>query len=210
MGEYFDMDMDKAKVAIQQHSHSTKHQVESQLNSIFNPQLIELEKRGIVEEGYFLTRAKQIEEGHRRLPSVTAELQQKLLQNPQYNAELAKTLVGDLNRDSFDEEEEEEDEDIDEYTEDSDESDEDGRDSDEETDSDEYMDSEDEEQARRLQELEYKIGHRPSTDELIEKRILYQKATDLAPSLQNAAKNFQHVIAKRQSIADLSRKGILL
>merc|ERR1712154_434164 len=162
--------------------------------------------------GYFLTRAKQIEEGHRRLPSVTAELQQKLLQNPQYNAELARTLVGDLNRDSFDdeEEEEEEDEDIDEYTENSDESDYDECDSNEETDSDEYMDSEDEEQARRLQELEYKIGHRPSTDELIEKRILYQKATDLAPSLQNAAKNLQHVIAKRQSIADLSRKGILL
>merc|ERR1712130_485957 len=108
MGEYFDMDMDKAKVAIQQHSVSTIKQVETQLNSIFNPQLIELEKRGIVEEGYFLTRAKQIEEGHRRLPSVTAELQQKLLNNPEYNEELAKTLVGDLNRDTEEEDEEDE------------------------------------------------------------------------------------------------------
>merc|ERR1712154_107143 len=197
--EYFDMDRDKAKNAIEQHSVSTKQQVETQLNSIFNPQLIELEKRGIVEEGYFLTRAKQIEEGHRRLPSVTAELQQKLLSNPQYNEELAKTLVGDLNRDSMDEDEIDEDE----YTDSDD-------DSDEETDSDDYMDSDDEEQARRLQELEYKIGHRPSTDELIEKRILYQKSTDLAPSLQNAAKNLQNVIAKRQSIADLSAQGILL
>merc|ERR1712176_1266799 len=137
--------------------------------------------------------------------------QQKLLNNPQYNAELAKTLVGDLNRDSFDEDDDSNEEDIDEYTEDSDATDSDERSSDdEETDSDEYMDSGDEEQARRLQELEYKIGHRPSTDELIEKRILYQKATDLAPSLQDAAKNLQRVIAKRQSIADLSRQGILL
>merc|ERR1712129_389829 len=99
-------------------------------------------------------------------------------------------------------------ENIDEYTEDSDATGSDERSSDdEETNSDEYMDSEDEEQARRLQELEYKIGHRPSTDELIEKRILYQKATDLAPSLQNAAKNLKRVIDKRQSIADLSRQG---
>merc|ERR1712087_113727 len=94
--EYFDMDMEKAKHVIQKHSHSTKKQVEHQLNSIFNPQLIELEKRGIVESGYFLTRAKQIEEGHRRLPSVTIELQQKLLSNPQYNEQLAASLVRDL------------------------------------------------------------------------------------------------------------------
>ena len=77
--EYFNMDMAKAKKAIVNHSVSTKKQVENQLNSIFNPQLIELEKRGIVESGYFLTRAKQIEDGHRRLVSVTSELQQKLL-----------------------------------------------------------------------------------------------------------------------------------
>merc|ERR1712154_561095 len=197
--EYFDMDMDKAKVAIQQHSHSTKRQVESQLNSIFNPQLIELEKRGIVEEGYFLTRAKQIEEGHRRLPSVTAELQQKLLSNPQYNEELAKTLVQDLrsSEEEYTEEEEEEEEEDTTSNADSD-------------DSDEFMDSDDEEQARRLQELEYKIGHRPSTEELIEKKILYKKITDVAPAIQDAAKKLQSVIGKRQSIADLSAQGILL
>merc|ERR1712130_211990 len=189
MGEYFDMDMDKAKVAIQQHSHSTKRQVESQLNSIFNPQLIELEKRGIVEEGYFLTRAKQIEEGHRRLPSVTAELQQKLLSNPQYNEELAKTLVHDLRSDS----EQYTDSDDDNDTDDSDETDSDQISNDDEEDSEDFMDSDDEEQARRLQELEYKIGHRPSTEELIEKRILYQTVANMAPAIQNAAKNLQSV-----------------
>jgi len=164
--EYFDMDMDKARTAIQEHSVSTKNQVENRLNSIFNPQLIELEKRGIVEEGYFLTRARQIEKGHRRLPSVTAELQQMLLKNPKYNEELAKVLVGDLNQDS----EEKEEEDEYEYTDDSDS---------DETDSDDYMDSDDEEQARRMQSLENKIGHRPSVNELIKKRILYQNMNNM-------------------------------
>merc|ERR1719204_2603018 len=63
--EYFDMDMDQAKREIKKHSASTKAQIETQLNSIFNPQLIELEKRGIVETGYFQTRARQVQEGHR-------------------------------------------------------------------------------------------------------------------------------------------------
>eukprot|EP01084_Bolivina_argentea_P179255 309759_1 len=42
----------------------------------------------------------------------------------------------------------------------------------------EFMDSDDEQQSRRLQELEYKIGHRPSTEELIEKNILYKKTSE--------------------------------
>eukprot|EP01084_Bolivina_argentea_P275932 470668_1 len=201
--EYFEMDMDEARREIALHSQSTKKQVEVELNSIFNPQLIELEKRGIVEEGYFMTRAAQIAEGHRRLPSVTAELQQKLLQNPGYNEELAKTLVSDLRSDSDDNEYE------------SGTSDDSEMDSDEEDHSDsgsssDEIDSDDEEQARRLQELEYKIGHRPSTDELIEKRILYKKTQDMAASLQNAAKKLHGAMAKRPSLLDVTRQGILL
>eukprot|EP00485_Elphidium_margaritaceum_P003410 CAMPEP_0202695738 /NCGR_PEP_ID=MMETSP1385-20130828/9258_1 /ASSEMBLY_ACC=CAM_ASM_000861 /TAXON_ID=933848 /ORGANISM="Elphidium margaritaceum" /LENGTH=2423 /DNA_ID=CAMNT_0049351815 /DNA_START=30 /DNA_END=7301 /DNA_ORIENTATION=- len=202
--EYLDMDMSAAKQAIQSHSTNTRKEMELQFNSIFNPELQELEKNGVVEAGYFLTRAKQIEEGHRRLPSVTAELQQKLLNNPHYNEQLASTLVGDLRSDQEEEEEEHEedsDEDDDDDDEDEDEDDEDD---------DEYLDSDDEEQARRLQELEYKIGHRPSTEELIEKRILYKKASDMAPAIQNAAKNLQHVITKRPSIQDLRGQGVLL
>ena len=220
--EYFNMDMDQARNVIQKHSTSTKKQVEYQLNSIFNPQLIELEKNGVVEPGYFLTRAKQIEEGHRRLPSVTVELQKKLLANPQYNEELAKTLVHDLGSDSEDDDDSDDqsddssddsDEDDDsEYETDSEEdTDQNGEnDSDDDDDSEDFMDSDDEEQARRLQELEYKIGHRPSTDELIEKRILYKNVTDMAASIQNAAKNLQDAIGKRPSIHDLGEKGYLV
>ena len=189
--EYFDMDMKEARYAIHKHSTNTKKQVEYQLNSIFNPQLIELEKNGVVEPGYFLTRAKQIEEGHRRLPSVTAELQQRLLSNPQYNEELAKTLVQDLRSEDSDDSDDsidDDDDDSDEYESSSDDMD---GDESSETDSDEdsdFMDSDDEEQARRLQELEYKIGHRPATEELIEKHILYKRSTDVAPAIQRCKK----------------------
>merc|ERR1712242_466177 len=75
---------------------------------------------------------------------------------------------------------------------------------------DEFMDSDDEEQARRLQELEYKIGHRPSTDELVERRIMYKSVTDMAPAIQNAAKNLQRSMKKRKSIQELDAAGILL
>eukprot|EP00485_Elphidium_margaritaceum_P017813 CAMPEP_0202726746 /NCGR_PEP_ID=MMETSP1385-20130828/184770_1 /ASSEMBLY_ACC=CAM_ASM_000861 /TAXON_ID=933848 /ORGANISM="Elphidium margaritaceum" /LENGTH=474 /DNA_ID=CAMNT_0049392973 /DNA_START=42 /DNA_END=1467 /DNA_ORIENTATION=+ len=83
---------------------------------------------------------------------------------------------------------------------DEDDDDEDDEDDDDEDD-DEYMDSDDEEQARRLQELEYKIGHRPPMEELIEKRILYKKAIDMTPVIQNEANNLQHVITKRNTDA---------
>ena len=53
--EYFDMDMERAKIEIRKHSASTKTQIETQLNSIFNRLLIELQKRGIVETGCFNT-----------------------------------------------------------------------------------------------------------------------------------------------------------
>ena len=52
------------------------------------------------------------------------------------------------------------------------------------------------------QELEYKIGHRPSTDELISKRILYKSVSEMAPDIQNAAKNLQRSMKKRKSIQE--------
>lgn len=164
--EYFEMDMDRAKKAIQKHSASTKRQIEHQLNSIFNPQLIELEQRGIVESGYFLTRAKQIEEGSRRKESVTIELQKKLLANPAAYDQFAANLVKDLGSGSDeeggsdslgrmdddadrgdDEESEEGTSAISELTE----TDNGSGASQDDEDWDEFMDSDDEEQARRLQ-----------------------------------------------------------
>ena len=62
------------------------------------------------------------------------------------------------------------------------------------------MDSDDEEQTRRLQALEYQIGHRPSQQELIEKKILYKKTTDMAPSLQYTAKKLQNAMEKHHKI----------
>ena len=118
-----------------------------------------------MESGYFLTRAKQIEEGSRRKESVTIELQKKLLANPAYNEQFAANLVKDLGSGSEEEDasdsvgrldidgrdEESEEEEISELTE----TDNGSGASQDDEEWDEFMDSDDEEQARRLQVCGY-------------------------------------------------------
>eukprot|EP01084_Bolivina_argentea_P155148 270397_1 len=53
---------------------------------------IELEKNDVVAQGYFLNIAKQIQKGQ-VVSVLVGKLQQKLLENPQYNEILSKTVL---------------------------------------------------------------------------------------------------------------------
>eukprot|EP01084_Bolivina_argentea_P310464 537260_1 len=73
-----------------------------------------------------------------------------------------------------------------------------------------FYDSDDEEHARRLQEFEWKIAHRPSPKELVEKSILYKSVENMAPSLQNTSKYLEETVFRnRISKQELILKGYL-
>eukprot|EP01084_Bolivina_argentea_P228911 386500_1 len=83
-------------------------------------------------------------------------------------------------------------------------------DSDDESSIGEFWDIDDAIDAERLREFEYKIGHRPSTQELMDKNILYRSVENMASAIQNVAKYLEETGLKYRSSRDeLVSKGYI-
>ncbi|ETO07085.1 hypothetical protein RFI_30306 [Reticulomyxa filosa] len=210
--EYLTMDKSEADQAVKVARQQAVRSLSRKLDELYNP-FQQLETIGVVPQGYFEQRvlfffvllgkkkyiclAKQAEEirsGHRRQESVVQELHQKLIEKPEYVDVVAQGIVDHL-----------------EPEEDGNPSATDGEgwqpDGYDEQSTDESTDDSDEEQRRRLEELERRISKRPAQQELMQKHILY--STEMAPAIQNNAKELQHGLKRRKSIDDIKALGIL-
>ncbi|ETO23112.1 hypothetical protein RFI_14073, partial [Reticulomyxa filosa] len=193
--EYLKMDKEQADKTLQKARQSIYDDFSRQFDELHNP-FYQFEIKGIVPQGYFQQRAQEICSGHRKQESVLDELNQKLLEKPDFAEVVAEGILENLNHAMKSER----------ALTTGNRADWEGTILDELTSEESETFAHDDER-RRLQALARHISQRPDRKELLQKNILF--SIGIAPAIQTNAKKLQQRLEHRKSIDDVRALGIL-